>query len=59
MQTGVIGFGVAIPRDGLGVYSLERAAVLVAVKWVEITCQEKTHIHSDSASVLEFSIISF
>lgn len=55
----MIGFGVAIPGDGLGVYSLEVLAVLVAVKWVEITCQEKTLILSDSASVLEFSIISF
>lgn len=59
METGVIGFGVAIPGDGLGVYSVEMVAVLVAVKWVEITCQEKMLIHSDSASVLEFSIISF
>lgn len=54
----MIGFGVAIPEDGLGVYSLEMAAIQVAVKWVEITCQEKV-IHSDSASFLEFSIISF
>lgn len=60
-DTGVTGFGVAVPGkgvgiyrrtgDGLGVYTAEMVAVLVALKWVEITAQKKTVICSDSASV--------
>ena len=67
-DTGATGFGVAVPGkgvgiyrrtgDGLGMYTVEMVAVLVALKWVEITAQKKTVICSDSASVLE-SFTSF
>ncbi len=67
-ETGVTGYGVAIPAKGiginrrtsdfLGVYTVEMVAVLVALRWVEKTRQEKVLICSDSSSVLE-SLRSF
>ncbi len=62
-ETGVTGYGVAIPAKGiginrrtsdfLGVYTVEMVAVLVALRWVEKTRQEKVLICSDSSLVLE------
>lgn len=56
------GFGVALPArgvginrrtsDGIEVYTVKMVAILVALKWMEITFQEKTVICSNSASVL-------
>ncbi len=61
-ETEVTGFGVSVPEKGiginrrtsdkLGVYTVEMVAVLVALRWVEETCQDKVLICSDSSSVL-------
>ena len=62
------GYGVAIPvkriginrrtSNKLGVYTVEMLAVLVALRWVEKTKQDKVMICSDSTSILA-SIRSF
>ena len=62
------GYGVAIPlkriginrrtSNKLGVYTVEMLAVLVALRWVEKTKQDKVLICSDSTSTLA-SIRSF
>ena len=67
-ETGVTGYGVAIPvkriginrrtSNKLGVYTVEMLAVLVALRWVEKTKQDKVMICSDSTSILA-SIRSF
>lgn len=58
----VTGFWVAVPEKGtgksrrtssnLGVYTVEMLAVLVALRWVEKTRQDKVLICSDSSSAL-------
>ena len=67
-ESGVTGLGVAVPErgigisrrttDGLGVYTVEMVAVLVALGWVEYTQVGRVVVCSDSASVLA-SIRSF
>lgn len=61
-ETGVTGFGVAIPSRGiginrrtsdrLGVYTVEMLGVLVALKWVEAARADRVVICTDSAAVL-------
>ena len=61
-ESGVSGFGVAVPErgigisrrttDGLGVYTVEMVAVLVALRWVEHARVGRAVVCSDSASVL-------
>ena len=60
--TGVTGFGVTAPgwgasvsrrtSDGLGVYTVEMVAVLVALRWVEHARVGKVVVCCDSSSVL-------
>ena len=67
-ETGVTGYGVTIPvkriginrrtSNKLGISTVEMLAVLVALRWVEKTKQDKVLICSDSTSALA-SIRSF
>ena len=67
-ETGVTGYGVTIPvkriginrrtSNKLGISTVEMLAVLVALRWVEKTKQDKVLICSDSTSTLA-SIRSF
>ena len=60
--SGATGFGVVVPArearvsrrttDGIGVYTVEMVAVLVAVRWVELARVGRVLICSDSAAVL-------
>ena len=60
------GIGVAVPAKGiginrrtsdkLGVYTMEMIAMLVVLRWVESSRQNKVVICSDSSSVLASSI---
>uniref|UniRef100_A0A3B3BBF5 Reverse transcriptase domain-containing protein n=1 Tax=Oryzias melastigma TaxID=30732 RepID=A0A3B3BBF5_ORYME len=62
-DTGITGFGVAVPSknvginrrtsDRLGVYTVEMLAVLVSLKWAELTKMDRVLVCSDSASVLQ------